>query len=486
MHPDRSIRDNKEFGLVLDAYYNDRMKFYPVEATQNGDYRFNDQLPISFTDSYLDTLRNFYAGYLDQVLVFNRDKLNQNDQISYDIIVRQLKLDMEGIDLHLVVDNVTQPNVQYMPFTQFEGIPIFLGEMGSGTGIQPFKTVQDYNNWITRASKFQSWSDSAIVYFRKGLTNGYILPRCLVEKMIPEMRSMAVTDTAVNVFYGPLKNMPASFSNEDKAMLSARFTELITKSLAPAYQKLADFLQNEYLPKSRSSIGYDDLPNGNKLYNYLIRYWTTTERSGEEINQTGLSEVKRIRALMEQLKTQTAFPGDLPSFFIYAKTDPRFRPYNPLHDLVDHRLGIVRRRHEHPRDDFPGAQEGRHGCLHQARCEGAHHHDDERRRTDQRAGTAALQNGAADDRDQGKHDADYTENIHGISPASATPTVWIAIEPVPGRGFDTPATRIRRALRRFHAGSCLHRSKATTRAFSRSGSALMAPARASRKPASSM
>lgn len=335
MHPDRSIRDNKEFGLVLDAYYNDRMKFYPVEATQNGDYRFNDQLPISFTDSYLDTLRNFYAGYLDQVLVFNRDKLNQNDQISYDIIVRQLKLDMEGIDLHLVVDNVTQPNVQYMPFTQFEGIPVFLGEMGSGTGIQPFKTVQDYNNWITRASKFQSWSDSAIVYFRKGLTNGYILPRCLVEKMIPEMRSMAVTDTAVNVFYGPLKNMPASFSNEDKAMLSARFTELITKSLAPAYQKLADFLQNEYLPKSRSSIGYDDLPNGNKLYNYLIRYWTTTERSGEEINQTGLSEVKRIRALMEQLKTQTAFPGDLPSFFIYAKTDPRFRPYKTPEDVLN-------------------------------------------------------------------------------------------------------------------------------------------------------
>src|SRR5450755_2500347 len=78
MHPDRSIRDNKEFGLVLNGYYNDRMKYYPVEATQNGDNRYNDELPITFTDSYLDTLQNFYSGYLDRVLVFDRDKLNQN------------------------------------------------------------------------------------------------------------------------------------------------------------------------------------------------------------------------------------------------------------------------------------------------------------------------------------------------------------------------------------------------------------------------
>ncbi len=61
------------------------------------------------------------------------------------------------------------PNIQYMPFNQFEGIPLFLGQMGSGSGIQPFNTVNDYDNWIKRASQFQAWTDSAIVYFRKGL-----------------------------------------------------------------------------------------------------------------------------------------------------------------------------------------------------------------------------------------------------------------------------------------------------------------------------
>ena len=168
MHPDRSVPDNKDFGKVLNDYYDDRMKYFPVEATQNGDQRYNDQLPVDFTDSYLDTLRNFYGGYLNKILVFDRDKLNRNDQISYDVLLREMKMDLEGIDLHLAINNVTMPNIQYMPFNQFEGIPLFLGQMGSGTGIQPFKTVEDYENWITRAGKFQAWTDSAIVYFRKG------------------------------------------------------------------------------------------------------------------------------------------------------------------------------------------------------------------------------------------------------------------------------------------------------------------------------
>ncbi|HEX3767921.1 MAG TPA: DUF885 family protein, partial [Puia sp.] len=228
MHPDRSIPDNKDFGKVLDDYFNDRMKYFPLEATQDGNTRYNDQLPADFTDSYLDTLRNFYGSYLSKILVFDRDKLNRNDQISYDVLLRELKMQIEGIDLHLAINIVTMPNIQYMPFNQFEGTPLFLGQMGSGTGIQPFKTVGDYDNWISRAGKFQAWADSAIVYFRKGLTNGYILPRCLVEKMIPEMQNMSTSDTAKNIFYSPIKMIPASFSNKDKQKITAGLTSLIT------------------------------------------------------------------------------------------------------------------------------------------------------------------------------------------------------------------------------------------------------------------
>jgi uncharacterized protein (DUF885 family) len=335
MNTDRSMPDNRRFGRLLNDYYNDRLRYFPMEATQNGDNRYNDQFPVEFTDSYQDTLRNFYGRYLEKILVFDRDKLNRNDQISYDILVRELKMDLEGIDLHLVIDNLTMPNIQYMPFTQFEGVPLSLGMMGSGWGIQPFKTADDYANWIKRASLFQPWTDSAIVYFRKGLQNGYILPRCLVEKMIPEMQKMVTTDITKSIFYTPATSIPASINDSDKAIITIGLSKLIAQVLIPCYQKLADFLQNEYLPKSRTSIGYDDLPNGKKLYEYLIRYWTTTNKSPDEIYQTGLSEVKRIRLEMETVKNQTGFRGDLPAFFAFMKEDPRFMPYKTPEDVLN-------------------------------------------------------------------------------------------------------------------------------------------------------
>ena len=334
MHSDRSIPDNKDLGRVLNGYFNDRMKYYPLEATQNGFKGYNDQLPVDFTDSYLDTLRKFFGSYLEKILVFDREKLNQNDRISYDIFVREMKINLEGIGLHFAINNVTMPNIQYMPFNQFEGIPIFLGQMGSGSGIQPFNTVADYDNWIRRAGGFQAWSDSAIVYFRKGLQNGYILPRSLVEKMIPQMRAMVTEDLTKSIYYTPVVLIPASFSDADKARITFDMSKLIAQRIVPSYKKLADFLQNEYLPKSRSSIGFDELPNGNTLYNYLIRYWTTTNKTPEEIYQTGLSEVKRIRDEMERIKEQTGFKGNLPAFFEYMKTDPRFMPYKTPEEVL--------------------------------------------------------------------------------------------------------------------------------------------------------
>ncbi len=334
MHSNRSIPDNKAFGRVLDGYYKDRMKHYPLEATQNGYKGYNDQLPVDFTDSYLDTLRSFFGSYLEKALVFDREKLNRNDQISYDIFIREMKMNLEGIGLHFAINNVTMPNIQYMPFNQFEGVPIFLGQMGSGSGIQPFNTVADYQDWIRRASGFQAWADSAIVYFRRGLQNGYILPRSLVEKMIPQMKAMVTPDITKSIYYTPVILMPASFNEADKNRITFDLSKLIAQVLVPSYKKLADFLENEYLPKSRSSIGFDELPNGNKLYNYLIRYWTTTNKTPEEIYQTGLSEVKRIRAEMELTKAQTGFKGDLPAFFEYMKNDPRFMPYKTADEVL--------------------------------------------------------------------------------------------------------------------------------------------------------
>jgi uncharacterized protein (DUF885 family) len=148
--------------------------------------------------------------------------------------------------------------------------------------------------------------------------------------MIPQMDAMATTDRSKNIFYGPLGKLGA-----DSSKYASQYNTLITQSLVPSYAKLRDFLKNEYLPKARTTSGISGVPGGDKYYNYLIRYWTTTDKTPEEIYQTGLSEVKRIRTTMDSLKNAVGFKGDLAAFFEFMKNDKQFMPFKEPKQVLD-------------------------------------------------------------------------------------------------------------------------------------------------------
>ena len=111
--------------------------------------------------------------------------------------------------------------------------------------------------------------------------------------------------------------------------------DMIKNEIVPAYKKLGNFLQAEYLPKTRITTGINALPNGDKLYSYLVKFWTTTDKTPEEIYQTGLTEVKRIRAAMEEIKTQIKFKGSLDSFFNFMKNDKQFMPFKTAEEVLE-------------------------------------------------------------------------------------------------------------------------------------------------------
>ena len=321
------------FNKMLDDYFEQRMKLYPLEATQNGDNRYNDQLPVNITDSYKDTLHNFYSHFLTAVSAVDTSKLNANDLISYKIFTREMKMQLEALDLNLIVGSDVQSF--YIPFQQFWGLPITMGQLGSGESFQPFKTEKDYNDWISRMKQFSVWCDSAIAQFNKGIAHQYVLPKTLVIKMIPQMEAMTVSDSSKNIFFGPVKKFPSDFNDSLKRSLVKKYTQAIDSFIIPSYQKLTLFFKNKYLPAARSSSGLKALPNGEKVYDYLIRYWTTTNKTADEIYNTGLAEVKRIRTEMERIKDSVGFKGDLKAFFEYMKTDKKFMPYKTPEDVLN-------------------------------------------------------------------------------------------------------------------------------------------------------
>ncbi len=310
-------QNNAAFNTLLNNYYEEGLQLNPLAATQRGDNRNNDLLPNNISAPYLNKVHDYNIKYQKLLVGYKRKSLNSFDKISFDIISLQIKQALEREKFHL----------EYIPFTHFDGLPGELPSLGSGLGIQPFKTTTDYYNWLKRVEAFSAWVDTAIANFNKGIEVGMVLPKALVVKMIPQQEAQTTADTSQNIFYGPVKNFPASFSENEKTTLGLAYQNAINNKIIPAYKKLTNYLKDIYLPKARSTSGYNALPNGNDLYQYLIRVFTTTNKTPAEIYQTGTNEVERISKEIEALKIKIGFQGNMDQFFNYALTDKQFFPF---------------------------------------------------------------------------------------------------------------------------------------------------------------
>jgi uncharacterized protein (DUF885 family) len=317
---------------LFQKYQEDRLKLFPMEATSVGDSRYNNLLPNSNSQAYLKEVHDFYSLYLGELNKLKQEELNSQDQISYlilkDVITKQLEAEKFHFEL--------------IPFAQFYSMPLTMGQLGSGKGNQPFKTVRDYENWLERISAFTIWTDTAIANFRKGVKAGVVLPKALVVKMIPQMESLAKSDTSTSIFYGPVRNFPSSFTAEERKMLREKYDQAISTKLLPCYQKFATFFRDEYLNAARTTTGLSYLPGGLEKYNYYTRYFTTTTKTPEEIYQIGLKEVARIQGEMERVKNKIGFKGSLKELFAFMQTDKQFMPFKTEKEVLDSNMAILK------------------------------------------------------------------------------------------------------------------------------------------------
>lgn len=318
---------------IASNYYEQYLKLYPMDATAQGDTRYNDQLPINIDKDFISGEIAFYTSVQKQLENVDYKTLSDEDKVVYDVLDYTLKDKIEAYAYH----------PEYIPFTQFGGLPLTFPLYGSGQGNQPFKTEKDYSDWLKRMEKFPEWMDAAADNFREGMTNKMVLPKKLVVKMIPQMKAEEITtsDMEKNIFYGPIRNFPKNFSQAQKDKFSALYKEAIAKKIIPAYIKMGAFLEKEYLPKARDTDGYNSLPNGNEIYGYYVKSWTTTKKSPEEINKIGLQQVAMLRAEMEKVKQQVGFTGTLEEFITFVKTDSKAMPYKTSKEVLNAFNGIL-------------------------------------------------------------------------------------------------------------------------------------------------
>ena len=320
---------------IASKYYEGYLKMYPLEATMQGDSRYNDLLSNNISSEFISKEIEFYTDTQKKLKSIDYDDLSDEQKTVYDVLDYTLKDKIERYAYH----------PELLPFSQFEGLPLDFPLLGSAEGNQPFKTTKDYDNWLKRIDAFVIWMNTAEKNFREGMKQNVVLPKKLVVKMIPQMHSEEIIteDFDKNIFYGPIKKMPKNFSAKDKEKYKILYQEAISSKIIPAYQKMGDFLEKEYLPKARNTDGINAIPNGKNIYEYYAKSWTTTNKTPEEINKIGLQQVAMLRAEMEKVKTQLGFKGSLEEFLTSLKTDKKAMPYKTPEEVIAAFNGILKK-----------------------------------------------------------------------------------------------------------------------------------------------
>jgi len=314
-----------EIAQVFENYYQESLKLYPLQATSQGDLRYNDFLPNDLSDEFRKKEKDFYTFYKSQLNNFPDHTLNENDLLSKKVLLWECNLSLKRLTF----------NEQYTPINQMWTLQLTIGQYAAGLSAQPFKTVKDYNNWLKRIDDYLIWLETAEERMRQGIKNEIVLPKSLIKKVIPQLKTILNPDLNQNLFFSPARQFPKEFSEKDKSVLTEKYTEMVLNKIIPAYKKLSDFMSDQYLVAGRSSSGISAFEDGLDYYNYSIKLYTTTELTADEIHNIGLNEVAKISSEMEKIKTKVGFNGDLKSFFNHVRELDELIPFNEPQEVID-------------------------------------------------------------------------------------------------------------------------------------------------------
>ncbi len=313
-----------------------QLKLSPIGAMARGDKRYDAEFGDYISDPYIAASEQAFETDWRRIHEIDRVSLTPEEQIAYDVFVWQTKLSLEGNTAAMNALTVVRP------LDHMNGLHVQYADISSGSSIAPFKTVADYDNGLKRIDGFITFLDRCIERMREGMKTGVTQPKLVVRNMIVQLDDLLKQGVDNSPFYQPIVHMPATFPAADKTRLTAAYRAAIQDKIDAVYTRLRKFLNDDYLPAARDSVGISQMPGGDKLYAFLIETQTTTHMTAEEIHQLGLSEVARIRAGMEKVRQQVGFQGDLHAFFEYLRTDPKFAPRS-AEDLHQRYLAIKAR-----------------------------------------------------------------------------------------------------------------------------------------------
>jgi uncharacterized protein (DUF885 family) len=304
---------------ITDEYYERWLALNPLAATARGDHRYDAVFANTASQRWMADSLAAEQEALEALRAVDPAHLDAEDRVSYESFKYGRELAVEGY----------RYRNELLPINQFSSLATRFAELGTGTGAHPFATTADYDHFLARMGGFVDWVDQAIANLRLGVDKGIVLPKVVVEATLPQLEEIGVEDPRQSLFWRPILSFPAGLPVADRRRLIDDYARALGENVLPAYRRLHDYLEDEYLPHARSRVGWSELPAGDVWYAYLARSYTTTALEPAEIHELGLAEVARLRGEMQRVAAQVAHPADLRAFLDALRGDPRFRAGQP-------------------------------------------------------------------------------------------------------------------------------------------------------------
>ena len=307
---DIKVDENEKFLNYLNDDWQNTLNDNPLFASYTGDKRQNNKISSNNIDKFNKDKKSDEQS-LKLLRSIDESKLTEENKLNYKL---------KEFDLLNSIGTREFPTY-YLRLNQRGGIQSFY-ETGNRL---VYTSKQDYFDWLERLKQFESNIYNAVEINKEGLSKGHTQPKLVTRGVIAQLKSIIESNIDSNPYMKVFLEADDSFFTEtEKANLINEAKNLVQNKINPAYEKLFNFLQDDYLPNSRDSIGIKDIPNGSDYYEFLAKYYTTTDLTPEEIHNIGLREIKRIRLEMEQIIAQVNWDGDFNSFLNYLRTSPRF------------------------------------------------------------------------------------------------------------------------------------------------------------------
>ena len=295
---------------LADRYWRSLLRYRPTWATSIGEYRYNARL-----DDYSYRARQRWGSSLraveKKVALLVAAKLSDGDRLTRDLLLRSVQDELLRLDCHqdlFPLEPLEGPHIQF---------PLIVVS-------HPFRNKDDFEDYVSRLRAFPEQVETLTRNMRNAMTRNIYSPRVTIDNVVPQLQIHIVNEVEQSALYAPVHRLQILDENDRDEVRQAIITA-IKSDVIPAYRKLLRFVEFEYLPGCRDTVGLGAIPGGTRLYRQLARLHSTVELSPAEIHQIGLDEVARLRKELAKVQVELGFKGSLDAFLLHMRTEPEYR-----------------------------------------------------------------------------------------------------------------------------------------------------------------